>query len=179
MVVFVCLISGFTSHSITMVMSRLSVNLTTLFLGRLLNRGEYRFTVYIENRYLWIDIWIESHMFISKEISITHVSGQNIYLNRKSIHKFKNCENSLLIPTKMHNLLPISLFWSCELSYYVIGLLYWQSMFGGRTNIGSAKVDVSDFFVLITRFAVLPCHRSSYWRSIFGQRTTIASAKFG
>ena len=32
----ICLICGFTSQSTTMVMSRRSVNLTTLFLGRLL-----------------------------------------------------------------------------------------------------------------------------------------------
>ena len=49
---------------------------------------------------------------------------KNVYLNRKSVCKFKNCDNSLLIPTKMHNLLPISLFWSNEL----VLLRHWSSL---------------------------------------------------
>ena len=48
---------------------------------------------------------------------------KNVYLNRKSIHKLKNCDNSLSIPTKMHNLLPISLFWSRKL----VLLHHWSS----------------------------------------------------
>ena len=36
---FVCLVCGFTSQSTAMVMSRQSVNLTTLFLGKLRLRG--------------------------------------------------------------------------------------------------------------------------------------------
>ena len=49
---------------------------------------------------------------------------KNVCLNRKSIRNFKNCDNSLLIPTKMHNLLPISLFGSREL----VILHHWSSL---------------------------------------------------
>ena len=47
------------------------------------SRGEYRFTVYIENRYLRIDICIESNVSVSKEISIIHVNGQKCLFKQK------------------------------------------------------------------------------------------------
>ena len=45
-----------------------------MILGRLLLG--YWFTVYIENRYLRIDICIESKVSVSKKISIIHVNDQ-------------------------------------------------------------------------------------------------------
>ena len=71
-------------------------------------RGGNRFTVYIENRYLRTDICIESNVCIEKNID--HQWSNIVYFNRKSTRNFRNCDNSGLIPTKMHNSISISLF---------------------------------------------------------------------
>ena len=51
-----------------------------LFKAKTIYKGEYRFTVYIENRYLRIDICIELNVSISKKISIIHVNGQKMFI---------------------------------------------------------------------------------------------------
>ena len=55
-----------------------------LELKLLYGRGGYRFTVYIENQYLRIDICIESNMSVSKKISITNVNGQTLYISTEN-----------------------------------------------------------------------------------------------
>ena len=81
--------------------------------------------------------------------------SKNVYLNRKSIRNFKNCDNSLLIPTKMCNFVLITSW-----SYYVICLFF----IGHSSLVGEPPLAVrnlacfqitSNFFVLITRFEVL------------------------
>ena len=58
-------------------------------------RGWYRFTVYIENRYLRIDICIEPNMSVSKKNIDHQCKWSNIvYFNRKATRKFRNCDNS-------------------------------------------------------------------------------------
>ena len=53
--------------------------------GKKLTGGKFRplqwFTVYIENRYLRIDICIESNLSVSKTVSITNVNGQTMYIS--------------------------------------------------------------------------------------------------
>ena len=79
-------------------------------------RGGYQFTVYIENRYLRIDFCIESNISVWKKNTSHQYKWSNIvYFNRKSTRKLRNCDSTGLIPTKMHNSLPVSLFWSFEL----------------------------------------------------------------
>ena len=52
--------------------------------GPVVNRGGYRFTVYIENQYFRTDICIESNMSVSKKISITNVNGQTLYISTEN-----------------------------------------------------------------------------------------------
>ena len=46
--------------------------------------GGYRFTVYIESRFLRIDICIESNMSVLKKILITNENGQTLYISTEN-----------------------------------------------------------------------------------------------
>ena len=59
--------------------------LVTLAYG-IYGRGGYRLTFFIENRYLRINICIESNMYISKKKSITNVNGQTLYISTENPH---------------------------------------------------------------------------------------------
>ena len=49
-----------------------------------------------KNQYLRIDICIKSNVVVSKKVSIDHPCkwSKNVYFNRKSICKFKNCDSN-------------------------------------------------------------------------------------
>ena len=55
----------------------------------------HRFMVYIINRYLRIDICIESNMSVSKKISITNVNGQTLYISTEN--QLANSEIAIIL----------------------------------------------------------------------------------
>ena len=147
-------------------------------------RGEYRFTVYIENRYWRIDICINLRYPYRKKISIIHVNDKKCLFKHKidpQVQKlrqfFVNSNQNAQFITDFFVL--ITWVGPTTSSVFFIGdpSLVGETPSGVR-NWAYFQI-ITNLFVLITRFEVLLRHRSSYWRSILGWKTTIVSAKFG
>ena len=106
----------------------------------IVTRGEYRFTVYIENQYLRIDICIESNVCVSKKILIIQVNGQKIFIQTENPAASPKIARILCnFKSKCTIYYQFLCFDYVSSTYYVNGLLYWRSILSGRTAIGSAK----------------------------------------